>query len=491
MSKSNRVLIYTILIILISIPIFCRLTCQPFREYDEARVATNVYEMSKNGNWLVTYFNGEPEMWNTKPPLLIWLQVVFSKLFGFGELAIRLPIAIAALLTCILLFRMCAKYLKDEILGIIAALVLVTTSGYIHVHVSRTGDYDGLLILFAVWAYFSFFLFLETKQQKFLYHFFLALTLGVLTKSIVILLFLPAIAVYSLWQKQFAIFFKNKHFYVGLFAFLLISIGYYNLRELYNPGYIEAVQLNEWGGRYLKTLEEHKEDFWFYYNKLQERDFGFSFWYLIPCGLIVGILAKDKKLFRFTVFLTLLILSFFLSISTASTKIYWYSAPLFPFLALLVAIFFRSIVTLLMNVDYKSYLNHNLFPVLFLFFILILPYQQVVHNSYESEEYGWDVDRYRMSYYLKANMNTSGTENRLNNYKVLNDGWGWTNLNLYIKMLQDRGVNVSGKDFRQLTPGDIVITGDPQVKTYVGDHYNFKIIEDYKGIAKYEITGSK
>ena len=30
----------------------------------------------------MTYYLDEPDMWNTKPPLLVWLQVIFMKLLG-------------------------------------------------------------------------------------------------------------------------------------------------------------------------------------------------------------------------------------------------------------------------------------------------------------------------------------------------------------------------------------------------------------------------
>jgi len=46
----------------------------PLRQYDEARQAINAMEMVQSGNWLVTTYDGEPETWNTKPPLLIGLQ---------------------------------------------------------------------------------------------------------------------------------------------------------------------------------------------------------------------------------------------------------------------------------------------------------------------------------------------------------------------------------------------------------------------------------
>ena len=488
-TKSNKILLYLILVILISIPIFTKLSALPFREYDEARLATNAYEMHKNGNWLVTYFHNAPEMWNTKPPFLIWLQVICIKLLGFGELAIRLPIAIAAFLTCILLFGMCAKYLEDELLGFIAAITLASMSGFIHVHISRTGDYDGLLIFFITPSSFWFFVFLETKQNKFLYFFFLTLALGVLTKSVAALLFSPAIFIYCVWQKQLVDILKNKHFYFSLSIFLFIAIGYYLLREHYNPGYIKAVQQNELGGRFLHTLEYHKESFWFYYNNILKDHV--YYWILIPCGLLIGLSSKDKRIVRFTVFITLIVITFFLIISKAQTKLDWYSAPLFPFLALLIALFIRSIVIVLTYIDHKKYLNHNVLPIIFLFLVLIIPYQKVVHDSYLSEEYSWDVERYRMSYYLKSELDKSDKTNTLNNFKLLYQGWGETNLYLYIKMLQEKGINVSKKDHTQLSPGDSVVTCSDNIKSDLSEHYNFTVISEDQQITKYNILSLK
>src|SRR5690606_9717613 len=99
--------------------------------WDEARLAINAYEMSQNGNLIVTYFDGAPDMWNTKPPLLIWIQALFIKMFGFNELAIRLPSAIAALFTCVVILIFSEKYLKNFWFGFIAVVVLVTSQGYI------------------------------------------------------------------------------------------------------------------------------------------------------------------------------------------------------------------------------------------------------------------------------------------------------------------------------------------------------------------------
>jgi 4-amino-4-deoxy-L-arabinose transferase-like glycosyltransferase len=99
---NKEIIVKIILFLLLTYPpIFLHLGSLPIRIWDESRLAINAYEMNKDGDFLVTHFSGMPDMWNTKPPLMIWLQVFFIKLFGVGELALRLPSAIAAFLTCV------------------------------------------------------------------------------------------------------------------------------------------------------------------------------------------------------------------------------------------------------------------------------------------------------------------------------------------------------------------------------------------------------
>ena len=64
-------------------PIFGYLDSYPIRIWDEARLAINAYEMLKNGDFIVTHYDNNPDMWNTKPPLMIWCQVFFMKISRF------------------------------------------------------------------------------------------------------------------------------------------------------------------------------------------------------------------------------------------------------------------------------------------------------------------------------------------------------------------------------------------------------------------------
>jgi len=229
--------IFSILLLLIIIyfPLFLHLDRLPIFLFDESRLAINAWEMSESGNLLMPTFQGETDMWNTKPPLMIWLQSLSIKLFGVNELAIRLPAAIAALLTVLYIGFFCWKNLNRPILGLMAILVLITTPGYITDHVSRTGDYDALLILFLVLFLFTCFRLpyskVDKEKNKLLILASLWLSLAVLTKGVAGLFFTPAILIYFTWKKYWKTLFASTYTYYAIGLFLLLVGGYYGLRD--------------------------------------------------------------------------------------------------------------------------------------------------------------------------------------------------------------------------------------------------------------------
>lgn len=478
---------YLLLGALIYMPIFGHLDTLPIRIWDEARLAINAYEMLNNNDFIVTHFEGNPDMWNTKPPLMIWTQVFFMKILGVNELSVRLPSAIAALLTCITILIFSLKYLKNFWFGFIAILVLITSHGYINLHATRTGDYDALLTLFTTLSVLLFFTYCEKNNHKHLYLFFLFTALAVLTKSVSGLLFLPGIFIYSIIRKQLIPLIKSKHFYIGLLSFLVLVVGYYLLREAKNPGYILAVQKNELGGRFLEVIENHQHGFWYYYNNFI--DSRISVWYLlIPCGLITGFVIKNKKVNRITLFSFLMIITYFLLISISQTKLEWYDVPLYPFLAILIAIFIFYVFNFLQNLSwFNKTLSLNIVPFIFLFLIGIKPYQKIIDKTYMPKEYSWDEDFYEIGYFLKDAI--KGKYNLNNNY-LLYDGYNAQNL-FYLNILNDQGTQISFKDWRNLNSGDTVIAHQHNVKEYLKDHYNHEIISTNGNVLIYKIYGTK
>lgn len=487
MKKIEPYIKYIVLAAMMYMPIFGHLDTLPIRIWDEARLAINAYEMHNDGDFIVTHFHGKPDMWNTKPPLLIWFQVFFMKIIGVNELAVRLPSAIAAFFTCVVLLIFSQRYLKSFWFGFIAVLILITSHGYINLHATRTGDYDALLTLFTTLSGLLFFSYCEKKNYKYLYLFFLFTALAVLTKSVTGLLFLPAIFIYSIVQKQLIPLLRNKHFYIGLLSFLVIVLGYYLLREVNNPGYLAAVQENELGGRYLEIIESHHHGFWYFYNNFI--DFQISVWYLlIPCGLFTGLVIKNKKINRLTLFSSLMIITFFLVISTAQTKLEWYDVPLYPFLAILIAIFIYYVFDLFQNFKWiNQTLAVNVTPFIFLFLIGIKPYQKILNKTYLPKEYKWRKDFYEIGYFLKDAVKGKYD---LNNQYLLYNGYNAQNL-FYLNILNDKGIQISFKDWKKLSPLDIAIAYQNNVKRYVEEHYEYDVVHTEGNVVTYKINGRK
>src|SRR5437016_5149435 len=124
-----------LVLLIIGIPIFGHMDDMPIRQWDEARLANNALEMYHNSDWITTYFNGSPDMWNTKPPLMIWLQVMSMHLIGVNELAIRFPAMMAAFANCMLLYWFIAYKIGRPLLGLLSVLVLITSEGFVFYHV--------------------------------------------------------------------------------------------------------------------------------------------------------------------------------------------------------------------------------------------------------------------------------------------------------------------------------------------------------------------
>ena len=478
---------YLILAALMYFPIFGHLDTLPIRIWDEARLSINAYEMTKNGDMIVTSFDGTPDMWNTKPPLMIWSQAFFMKLIGVNELSVRLPSAIAAFLTCILLLFVSIKYLNNFWLGFITVLVLITSHGYINLHVTRTGDYDALLTLFTASCCVFFFLFIETSKGRYLYLFFVTLSLAVLTKSIAGMFFIPALIIYAVAQKKMRYIIRNKHFYAGMGIFLFLVVGYYLLREYKNSGYLPAVQKNELGGRYLNVIEEHKASFWYYYRNFI--DFQLSAWYIwVPGGFLLGLFHKEKKIFRLTVFLILLLTTYFIVISAAQTKLEWYDAPMYPFLSMIIAICIYSIFNYLKKKAFlQKYVKYNIFPFIFLGVIYLKPYIKIFNKTFLPKEYSWEKEFYSVGYFLQDAV--KGKYN-IDGHYLLHDGYNAHNM-FYVKILNDQGNTIAFKDWKSLEKDDLVIAHQQEVKSYIQDHYLYEIQNTIDNITIFEIYGKK
>lgn len=478
---------YILLAALLVMPIFGFLDTLPIRMWDEARIACNALQMFHDGDYVVTHLNFCPEMWNTKPPLLIWLQVFFMHTIGTNEIAIRLPSALAAFGICLAILIFSLRYLKNFWFAFIAILTLITAEGFVTEHVSRTGDYDALLTLFTTVSSLFFYAYCETKKTKFLYSFFMCLLLAAYTKGVAGMLFTPALFLFALFQKEVLPLLKNKHFYIGLFSFLVLILSYYFLRETQNPGYLQAVSENELGGRFLSAQGEHQSDFFFYLDRIRTLHFPDKY-LLVPCGLILGMAARDKRIQRFSLFLTLLIFTFFIIISTAKTKLGWYDAPLYPLFSMSVALLVYFIFDFIQNSEFiKQKLSKNVLPYLLLFLLFIIPYKNVWNKTYYPLENSWDAEPYEVGYFLK---NALKGKYDLNNTFLVAEGYNAQNA-FYLDILNDKGVKTYYKNYKKLEKGDVVYAYQGNIRQYITQNYECKEKRAQSTVMMYTIYGAK
>jgi len=478
----GEIVIYTILLALLYMPLFGHLNTLPIRTWDEARVAVNALEMYETSNYLIPTYNFEPEMWNTKPPLLLWFQNAWMHLIGINELAIRLPSAIASFVTCICLLFFCTYYLKQKWLGILAIIILITTDGYIDIHASRTGDYDALLTMFTTLYCLSFYIYLNKKQPLYLYVFFICIGLAVLTKSITAFFFLPGIFIYALHKNEVLSLIKNKHFYIGSFLCIALFSWYYLLREQFNPGYLFAVYENELGGRFLNDIENNSGSFWYYLSNIVSGRF--CFWFLLIPGYFIFKksypINNNIQLLHYLLFLTI---SFLLIISLAQTKLTWYDVPIYPLLALLIAIIFYQPALIFLENSYSTKANNKMILGLIMLSIFYLPYSHIFEKTYKPQEKAYEYEHYRLGYFLKdaVNKNNPIEFNYIcfNGYYVQNE--------FYTKLLSTKENNIKFIDWKKLNKGEKVIASQNNIIQYIQSNYNSKSTVLNNGVVLFEI----
>lgn len=485
---SLKVIFFIILLVLLYMPYFSHLGSLPVRVWDEAKRGVMAYEMSQSSNPIVTTYEGKPDFVTTKPPLLIWTQALFIKALGMNEKAIRLPVAIMALLTSLSLFYFLKRFTGKYWLGWIAALLLATIQGYISMHGSRSGDYDVPVTFFILLYSLSYLIYLEKNKAKYLYLTFIFIVLAGMTKGIIGFTFLPALLIYTLIKGRLTMVLRNRHFYYGIPIVLIIVGGYYGLREYFTTGYLEAVAENELGGRYLETRDLHKESVWFYFNELKNTQFAYWFLFIIP-GVLLGPLHKNQRLRDVNLLSLIAVLSYFLIISIAKTKLEWYSIPMFPFLAIIVAISVHFVFSFLgsQKITDMLPLKLNVLPYIFLFLIFVTPYSDIVDKTFWPKDKGKAWEFYQPEYFLKEQ---AGKGFNPEGYTVVKEG-NWHRFLFYVYKLREQGYDIHIAEEDELQPGDKVISLMHGSQKYIRDNYTYEALGYWYKIKRFRITGEK
>jgi 4-amino-4-deoxy-L-arabinose transferase-like glycosyltransferase len=391
MTTFQKYLLTIVFCVAIYMPIFWQLDSLPIQMWDESRNAVSAIEMMHNGDWLVRHYQNGVDTWETKPMLLLWLQILFFKILGINTLAVRLPSALATLGIVWLMYRFFKKELNNAIGGVFAGLALVISEGFIRHHVSRTGDHDALLTLLLLWSLVEFYYFIKTNDTKNLIRFAIATTLAVLTKSVVGFLWLPAFFLYALFSKKVLPTLQNRYFYLAVGIIVGAVGGYYGICEWIHPGHFGDVWRMELVPRYTNTAENNHfntlDDKWFYVKQISYEKNFFPLWQFLSLSLLIASDSERLVEKRFTLLLVLVVGTFLFIISNGCVND-WYDAPVYPLLAMLVGIglsFLYRVLVVRFSPN-PSLLRQVLYGLCFFIIFFAFPYQQKLTRIAQVQE---------------------------------------------------------------------------------------------------------
>lgn len=453
---------------LIYFVIFLKLNDFHMRRWDESMFAINTYEMLVNGKFFSPHCYFHPDLYNTKPPLTCWLQILFVKFIGFNELALRLPSAIAAALSVILLFKFMST-VYNYTWAWLSVLILLTSTGFVGFHTARTADSDSLLTFFLLAANLQFIHYLLNSKRQHIFFFMLSITFAFAAKLYAAFLFCPAYLIILIHQKKLKHFVLNKSFLYGAIVFLFSMISLMWLRELDAPGYLKVVFFRD-AGRLFTSVENHGEPFFFYFNNLFT--YRFSTWFiLLLMGAVLSVFSDHLPEKKFLICLMILGGTYLLIISISTTKLFWYDMPLYPYLSVIAA---YPIYLLLTRLPFFLNLTYSVPLILILMFIY--PYRimfdKAEANALEIAEKIQEGNEFYLFERCNDNRDLNGTT-------VFYSGYD-RSLLFYKYKLAEKGQEIKLVTDPTFHVNDKVLVSDDSLKQWISDRYRYTTIDSFK-----------
>ena len=326
------------LLVLVALPLFINLDSPPLWDGSEPFYAETAREMVAAGDWWVLHYNQEPRL--EKPPLPVWVLAVSYKIFGVSEWAARFPIALAAALILLLVFRIGTQF-GSRCTGLLAAVATGTAFKFFGFARQYAGDvfltlsFTAALCLFLRWEQS------DALRRGSLRAAWVVVGLGVLVKGPVGMLPVAIGIVYLAARRRLRLV-NWRLTLEGAALVLLVALPWY------------AYQLGRFGWEYVRVflLEQNLARLvseqlgarppWFYVSALLADALPWSL--VLALAVVDWLWRGEKKCWResqalFPAVWFLVIFAFF---SLARGKRDVYLLPLYPALGLLVGSYLNT-----------------------------------------------------------------------------------------------------------------------------------------------------
>jgi 4-amino-4-deoxy-L-arabinose transferase-like glycosyltransferase len=323
----HRPAIYLGLLALVAVVIFAGMHALPLTDPDEVFYAGTAREMLQHGSVLTPILFGEPNF--EKPPLTYWLLMGSFELFGVHPASARLVPAVFGLLGALATYLF-AKRILPKGTAALAALILATAILYLGQSIALLTDMVFSVLVAA--SLYAFYLWFSEKRDRFLYLFAAALAFAVLAKGPVgaFIALLTIVLFLRVAGENGAL--RRFLLHPWWLVFAAAAGPWYAFAAItYGRAFTWEFLVHDNWDRILKAEHTNLDTFWFY-----------------PALMIIGVfpwtafLAYVGGSFRkhpaVVLFLGSWVLVTWAIFALAHSKLPSYILPLFPALAILLAI---------------------------------------------------------------------------------------------------------------------------------------------------------
>jgi len=334
--------------LVLAIAWFATTQVRPMFDPDEGRYAEIPREMAVTGDWLTPRLDGLKYF--EKPPLHYWATAAAYTVFGEHEWTSRLWTVGLAFACLPMVFGWTRRLYGRN--AALAAIVVLCVSPYFEI----VGHLNLLDAGFSFWltgAIFAFTLAQSSElgsrdERRWMLLAWVAAALAILSKGIVVAVLAgTSLVVYSVIERDLRPW-KRLHAAIGVPLFLLVGAPWFIAVSVRNPDFAEFFFIHEHFARFLTTVHQRVEPWWFFLPPLLLGVF--------PWGLAAvrgsmsawretGPIPHFKPL-RFLLIFSLFTLVFF---SMSGSKLAPYIQPMFPPLAAIVGAYAAERATFVRN----------------------------------------------------------------------------------------------------------------------------------------------
>jgi 4-amino-4-deoxy-L-arabinose transferase-like glycosyltransferase len=240
--KTTLALSLGLLLLAAGVLFFAGLGRLPLLEPDEGRNAEVGREMLVTGDWITPHFNGFTYL--DKPAVYFWMVAASLKTFGVSEGAARLPSALMAVATMLLVWFLARRMFGNSV-ALRAGIVFAASP--LAIALAREVIFDMTLTFFVTLAMVAFWLAEERNFQVpwFDALMFAAMGVGVITKGFVgILLPLISVLIYQALRGRWREWLRLRWGW-GLLVFFAAALPWFVAVSLRNPDFPRYAFWNE------------------------------------------------------------------------------------------------------------------------------------------------------------------------------------------------------------------------------------------------------